>query len=124
MLISRRSRKSRGTDSPFKSRFRQAEADFPLRQYLRCRDEFTQRVIQSIVLCGIIVALILFGRTLHHLFERHGALVSPWYERFAIFALALVCLFIARRIWRHLVALIELRTEMRSLRAKIHEPSE
>ncbi len=124
MLISKRSRKTQRSDSPFHSRFRQIEADFPLRQYLRCRDEFTQRIIHSAVLSGIIVALVLFGRTLHHLFQRHGALVSPWYERTALFALAVVCWLLVRRIWRNLTTLRELRAEMGVLRSRIDDPGD
>ncbi len=122
MLISKRSRKTETDDSRFRSRFRDAEVNFPLRQYMRCRDAFAQRIIHSVILTGIVVALMLFGRTLHHLFERHGMHLNPWYERFCLLALALVCLVILRRIWGHLGSLPELRRDMREYNRQIHDP--
>lgn len=110
---------ARDSDRPYRSRFADGEDLFPLRQYLRARDELIHRGITATVLTGFAVALVLFGRAVHRLIARHGDGGAGWLEP-AAWALVLLALGVTlRRVWRHLAAIRELRGELRKLREDV-----
>jgi hypothetical protein len=113
MLITKRSRRR---SEVFRSRFRDSTGNFPLRQYLRCREEVYSGTVHVIVLGAFIVAMILFGRSTWLLFDRHEIGRGPWLQRGLLLAIVLFILFLARRLWRRIQDLREVRTEMAQLR--------
>ncbi len=95
MLISKRSRRK---SAMFDSRFRSGEGvDFPLRQYLRCKEEFSGGVIHLILLVAFVITLLSFGKTLNNLFLNHGEDTNPAYRWMALGALLVFVLSILRR---------------------------
>jgi len=115
MLISRKSRKP-SDDSPYKSRFRGAGGGaFALRQYLRCREEFYQRIVVTIVQTCFVVFLLMFARTTHRLFVSHGQDLSIWVEVGCQALLAVFILFMARRAIRNALDIKYLHQETKRL---------
>ncbi len=122
MLILKRSRRK---SNAFESRFRDGRAgDFPLRQYLRCRDDFSTGVVHSVLLAAFIVTLIGFGRTLMHLFDGHGATLNPVYRWASLGVMALFVLSVLRRLYYKVMELREIRREMARLQAVFREKDE
>jgi hypothetical protein len=116
MLITRKSpRRSKA----FRSRFSEGNVDFPIRQYLRCRDEIYSGIIHAILLLAFLVALVYFGKTLWQLFARHGAELSPWYRRGAMTGMTVMILFVALRFWLKVRNLREVRDEMKYLKSQL-----
>jgi len=115
MLITR---KSRRRSELFRSRFREGSVDFPIRQYLRCREELVSGIIHAVLLAAFFVALIYFGKTLWNLFEAHGAQISPWYRRTAMFGLSIAILFVAIRLWIKVRNIRDVRSEMIELKSQ------
>lgn len=114
MLISKRSRRRSET---FESKFRQgAGVDFPLRQYLRAREEVVSVVVQAVLLLAFVVTLIVFGRTLNELFLHHGANLNPAFRWLALGALFVFILSVCRRIYYKVVDIKEIRREMAHLK--------
>ncbi len=112
MLTTKRSqRTSTRDDNPFRSRFRDARGNFPLRKYLRCREELAQHVVYGLVQLGLTVSMVLFARTLRQFFHRPDV-SSPWLERAALFAVLLGAFFLLRRVRSHVLAIFELRNEI------------
>ena len=97
MLISKRSRR---TSRSFESKFRLGSGvEFPLRQYLRCREEIISLVVQTGLWLTFLVTLVLFGRTLNDLFLNHGEHLSPVYRWMALGLLFLFILSVLRRLY-------------------------
>jgi hypothetical protein len=116
MLISRKS--PRNSDA-FQSRFRSGEGvQFPLRQYLRCREDLFSSAIHLLLLVVFTVAMVIFARTVDQIFVVHGAELNPWYRRIALLSLVFVVMSLLRRIVRKFNYLRETRAEMRGLRAQ------
>ncbi len=115
MLITRKSRRS---SDLLRSRFRDGGGDFPLRQYMRCREELFSSVIHALLLAAFLVTLVYFGRTLWQLFAVHGAELSPWYRRVSMFGMAVVILFVTIRFWRKIGDIREVRQEMTHLKSQ------
>lgn len=114
MLISKKSRRKSDT---FESRFRTGEgADFPLRQYLRCREELIAQFVQGLLLLVFAVTLALFARPLNALFERHGADLSPLWRWMALGALFLFIVSVLRRLYGRVTEIREIRREMARLK--------
>jgi len=121
MLITRKSRRP-SDDSPYRSRFRDpGSSAFSLRQYLRCREEVVQRIVVTAVQACFAVLLVLFGRTLHHMFASHGRDVPGWVELVALALLLLVVLLLVVRIVRNVRGIGELRAEMARLRRHVDD---
>jgi hypothetical protein len=115
MLISKRSR--RKTDA-FESRFRGGDAgDFPLRQYLRCRDDFSSGLVHAGLTLVFAVTLVAFGRTLDNLFDSHGTQLNPWLRRMALLMVGLFVLSVLRRLYYKVRELAEIRREMARLQS-------
>ena len=73
MLISKRSPRNRGA---FESRFTRGSSEFPLRQYLACREELVSSIVHLILLLAFLGTLVYFGFTLHRVFAL-GTLHRP-----------------------------------------------
>jgi hypothetical protein len=115
MLISKRSPRR---SEVFASRFRDgAAAEFPVRQYLRCREDFASGLVHLVLLGAFLVTLVFFGRTLDHLFAAHGEGLDPWYRRGALILWGVFCLSVLRRLYYKVGALREIRREMAALKA-------
>ncbi len=109
-----KAKKPRPSDA-FRSRFLEAGKDAaPIRHARQLREYLASQVVHAILVAGFLVALVLFGRTLMHVFESHGTHLNPWYLRLCL-AVILVCfvLFIRR--------LIDRVREIRAVRADLRE---
>ncbi len=107
----------------FDSRFRDGRGgDFPLRQFLRCKEEFSGGLVHLLLLAVFIVTLVFFGRTLNNLFVTHGENLNPAYRWGALLLLGIFILSVIRRFLYKVVELKELRREMARLRIEIRNP--
>ena len=114
MLISKRSRRK---SSAFESKFRHGHGiEFPLRQYLRCREELVSLAVQTGLWLTCLVTLIMFGKSLNDLFLDYGAHLSPAYRWLALAFLFLFILSVFRRIYYKVVDMKEIRREMARLK--------
>jgi hypothetical protein len=122
MLISKRSRRK---SERFDSRFRDGSGgDFPLRQYLRCREDFSSSLVHLVLLVAFVVTLIVFGRAVNSLFDRHGADLNPWFRRGTLVLLAVFVLSVLRRLYYKVVDLKEIRREMARLQTEFRHREE
>jgi hypothetical protein len=122
MLISKRSRRK---SEVFSSRFREGGAgDFPLRQYLRCREDFTSGLVHTLLTVAFAVTLVIFARTLWALFDSHGADLNPAYRWVAMVLMGLFVLSVLRRLYYKVMELKEIRQEMARLQAVFREPQD
>ena len=122
MLISKRSRRK---SELFESRFRDGRGgDFPVRQYLRCREDFTSGLVHILLYGVFAVTLVMFTFTLNDMFNAHGAHLNPWFRRAALFLMALFVLSVLRRLYYKVMELKEIRAEMRRLKGEFrHQDS-
>jgi hypothetical protein len=119
MLISK---KSPRTSARFASRFGDRSiGDFPLRQYLRLREDLTLGAVQTSLTALFLVLILVFGKAFDGLFNSHGAGLSPWYRRGVWFLIAIFALSVARRLYYKLVGLRQIRREMKDLRASFRQ---
>lgn len=115
MLISKRSPR---TSERFSSRFGDgAPGDFPLRQFLRLREDLQVQTVHAALTALLAVLLLVFGRSLDGLFQAHGAHLSPWYRRGLWILVVILALSVLRRLYYKLVELRQIRREMLELRA-------
>lgn len=115
MLISKRSPR---TSERFPGRFGSgAPGGFPLRQYLRLREDLSVRTVHASLTAMLIVLIVVFGRAFDGLFRLHGAGLSPWYRRGVGVLIAIFALSVARRLYYKLVEMRQIRREMRVLRS-------
>ncbi|MBK8166221.1 MAG: hypothetical protein IPK64_09675 [bacterium] len=122
MLISKRSPR---TSERFSSRFGDgAPGDFPLRQYLRLREDLGVQAMHTCLTALMAVLLLVFGRSLDGLFQAHGAHLSPWYRRMVWVAILLLALSVLRRLCYKVVELRQIRRDMRELRADFRQPGD
>jgi hypothetical protein len=119
MVFAKRSRRK---SSLFDSKFRDGSGgDFPLRQYLRCREEFSGGIVQVLVTLVFAIMLGLFGRTLNTLFVTHGADLNPAYRFMALGLLVIFILSVLRRLYYKVVELRDLRREMARLQQEMRD---
>ena len=119
MLISKRSRRK---SDIFKSRFRDLSGtDFPLRQYLRCRDDFSSGLIYAVLNLAFLITLGGFTKTLGTLFDRHGQDLNPLYKPAAWALMGLFMLSVLRRLYYKVMELREIRQEMAHLQSQFRE---
>lgn len=115
MLISK---KSRRRSAMFDSRFRDGRGvEFPVRQYLRCREDLVSGIVHVGLLAAFFGVLLAFGRTLAGFFAKHGDSVDSWLRYGAWALLVVFCLSVLRRLYYKVAELRELRREMRELKA-------
>ena len=116
MLISKRSRRK---SALFESRFRDGRGgDFPLRQYLRCREDFTSGLVHTLLYVAFVVVLVMFTFTVGDLFSTHGTDLNPWYRRGCLFLMGLFILSVLRRLYYKVMELREIRAEMSRLKGE------
>jgi ABC-type nickel/cobalt efflux system permease component RcnA len=114
MLISKRSRRK---SDQFDSRFRDGRGgDFPLRQYLRCRDDFTSGLVHILLYVAFVVVLVMFTRAIDDLFSTHGADLNPWLRRGTLVLMGLFILSVLWRLYYKVMELREIRAEMARLK--------
>ena len=119
MLISKR---SRSKSDAFESRFKTGEGvEFPLRQYLRCREELVSLAVQAVLLVVFAVTLTLFGRTLNGLFITHGADLKPVFRWLALGALFVFIVSVLRRLYNKIMEMREVRGEMTRLKEEFRQ---
>ena len=119
MLITRKSRKP-SDDSSFRSRFRDpGSGAFSLRQYIRCREEFYQRIVVTVVQACFVIFLLMFCRALHLMFKSHGQGVAGWVEIVCQVLLLLFILLFVRRVVNNVRNIKSLRGEMACLRREV-----
>ncbi len=119
MLISKRSRRK---SSLFDSRFRTGEGtDFPLRQFMRCKEEFSGGLVHMVLLMAFFFTLLGFGKTLNTLFLRHGADQNPAFRWIALGALFLFLLSVLRRVLHKILDLRDIRKEMAVLKIEMSQ---
>ena len=117
MLISRRSRRK---SDLFESRFRTGEGtDFPLRQYMRCKEEFSGGLVHMVLLGAFFITLLAFGQTLNSLFNSHGDGINPAFRWLALGFLLLFLLSVLRRFFHKILDLRDIRREMAALKAEM-----
>ena len=116
MLISKRSRRK---SALFESRFRDGSGgDFPLRQYLRCREDFTSGLVHIVLYVVFVVVLVMFTFTVGDLFSTHGADLNPWFRRGFLILMALFILSVLRRLYYKVMELRDRRVEMSRLKGE------
>ena len=122
MLISKKSRRK---SDQFQSRFRDGSGGgFPLRQYLRAREDFASGLVHVLLQFVFVVTLVVFTGTINDLFAKHGEDLSPWFRRIALVAMALFVLSVLRRLYYKVLELRGIRREMHHLRAEIDHQAE
>lgn len=117
MLTSKRS--PRKSDA-FRSRFLDAAHEAaPLRAARQLREHLAGELVQAVLQAGFIVALVLFGRSLWHLFEKHGGHLDPWYLRLSLAAVGITVILVGRRLIRRIVDIRETRQELAVARQQL-----
>ncbi len=124
MLISKKSPRE---SKLFRSRFGAGEGgDFALRQYHRCHEEFSSSLVHLGLQLAFAVLLVLFGRAVWHLFNRHGGDLSYWYRVVCMGLVVALLVSVFRRMWFKFREAIALRAEIRHyrslLRSGLDEP--
>ncbi|MBK7188286.1 MAG: hypothetical protein IPH86_06280 [bacterium] len=115
MLISKRSPR---TSERFPGRFGDgAPGDFPLRQYLRLREDLSVRTVHAALTAMLFILIIVFGKTFDGLFRIHGAGLNPWYRRGVGVLVVIFALSVSRRLYYKLMEMRQIRREMSELRA-------
>ena len=106
----------------FESRFRSGGGtDFPLRQYLRCREEIATEAVQAVLTLAFAVTLALFARPLNALFENHGPNLNPLYKWLALAALFVFIVSVLRRLYIKIATIREIRREMTRLKEEFRQ---
>jgi hypothetical protein len=119
MLISK---KSPRTSQLFASRFGDGDlGDFPLRQYLRLREDLALGAVHTSLIAILLVLIIVFGKAFDGLFRAHGAGLNPLYRPAIWVLVAIFALSVMRRLYYKLVGLRQIRREMIMLRASFRQ---
>ncbi|MFO7652442.1 MAG: hypothetical protein R6X25_01325 [Candidatus Krumholzibacteriia bacterium] len=117
MLISRRSPKK---SKLFQSRFKDGSGvDFPLRQYLRCREDLMSGSLHLVLLVAFTVTVGFFGPTVNEIFERHGGDLPGGLRWTALAMVAAFVLLLVRRVVNRGRELRETWQEMRRLQSEL-----
>ncbi len=119
MLISRKSRRK---SDLFESRFRDgSDINFPLRQYLRCKEEVYASIVHLLVLGIFAVVLSMFSVTLNNIFVNHGSDLKPWYRLLALGILGVFVLSVIRRLYHKILDIKDLKNEMQRLKSEFRK---
>ncbi|MFH1844398.1 MAG: hypothetical protein ABIF77_14460 [bacterium] len=116
MLITKRSRKR---SDKFQSRFEAGESSFPIRQYLRCREEMISGVIHAVLMLCFLVTLVFFAKTLDNFFQAHADTINPFYRWVSLAVLIGMMLLVVRRIWNKIRDTRQAREEMQELAQQV-----
>ena len=115
-------RKHRRPSAMFDSRFRDGSGgDFPLRQFLRCKEEFSGGLVHLLLLGAFAVTVGLFTKTINNLFLAHGTELNPVYRWVAVGLLVVFILSVIRRLYYKVMELREIRHEMDRLRQEMRQ---
>jgi len=96
MLITKKLRKNKSSSTAYKSRFSGDTGAFPLRQYLRAKDEIISRSILAVIFAGFAIALLVFSKTIYFLISRHGQNLhysTKWFAAGFVLILVVVALY-------------------------------
>ena len=121
MPSTRRSPHAREGGHPFRPRFERDSDAFLLRQSLRCREEIVRLWITLILQTGLLLAFVLFARTLVHVFRTHGSHLAAWLAPLVFGFVGVAILLAGRRIWRLVAELREVRRDLREYRRQLHD---
>jgi hypothetical protein len=109
MLISKR--------SPEPERTPAATAEFPLRRYLRRREELTVGSAHALLLAALAVLVLLLGRAMDVLCRTPAGRGGVWVRTAVWLATAILALSVGRVLYYKLMELRQIRREMAALRA-------
>lgn len=110
MRISKRS--PRKSDA-FKSRFVEAGREAaPIRHARWLREELAGLFVHAVLQAGFAVALVFFGRSLFHLFSRHGADLNPLYLRLSLLSVLVCFVLVVRRLVMRILEMREVRSDL------------
>ncbi len=124
MLITKKSRKNRSSSSAYKSRFSGDAESFPLRQYLRAKDEIVSRSIMAVIFTGFAIALSVFSKTVFFLINRHGQNLhnsTKWFAAGFVLILVAVALY---RCYRCIGEVIAIRQDIKCYKKQIAQSAD
>ena len=104
-------------DSPGRAPGSAAVGDFPLRRYLRRREELAAGVAHALLLMIHAVLVVGLGRSLDHLCRVPAGAVRPWARPAVWVGTAALVLSVGRRLYYKWMELRQIRREMVALRA-------
>lgn len=122
MLISKKS--PRPNDRYFTGPGSGHPGDFPLRRYMRLREDLGAGAAHVILTILLIILVVALGRVAGAVFARHGKSLAPWYGRGVWMLIAIFTLSAGRVLYYRLRALRRIRREMSQLRAKFRDSGE
>jgi len=92
-----------------------------LRHARQLQEHLAGEVVLFALQAGFLVALAFFGRTLIHLFDRHGAELDPWYLRLSLLGVVVCFVLVARRVWARGRDILEVRRDLRHARQQLDD---
>ncbi len=98
--------------------------DFPLRRYMRLREDFGTGAAHASLTILLIVLVVALGRVVGIVFARHGKGLTPWYGRCVWMLIAIFTLSAGRVLYYKLRELRRIRREMSQLRATFRNSGE
>ncbi|MCP4145082.1 MAG: hypothetical protein GY752_07325 [bacterium] len=119
MLNMKKLRKSKSSSTAYKSRFSGDAGAFPLRQYLRAKDELISRSIFAVIFAGFAIALLVFSKTVFFLISRHGQHLhnsTKWLAAGFVLILVVVSLY---RCYRCVGEVITIRQDIKCYKEQI-----
>ena len=119
MLIMKKLRKNKSSSTAYKSRFSGDAGAFPLRQYLRAKDELVSRSVLAVIFAGFGIALLIFSKTVFFLISRHGQHLhnsTKWFASGFVLILVVVALY---RCYRCVVEVIKIRQDIKCYKEQI-----
>lgn len=119
MLISKRSRRAR--DRVFAGPGAGDPGDFPLRRYMRLREDFGAGAAHAALLGLLVVFVLALGRNAGVAFRAHGKLLNPWYGRVLWMLITIFTLSVGRLLYYKCMGLRRIRREMAALRASFRQ---
>lgn len=119
MLITKKLRKNKSSSTAYKSRFSGDAGSFPLRQYMRAKDELVSRTIMAVIFAAFAIALSIFSKTVFFLISRHGQNLhnlTKWFAACFILILVVVALY---RCYRCIGEIITIRKDIKCYKEQI-----
>jgi hypothetical protein len=124
MLITRKSRRGNSSINKYESRFTGKAGSFPLRQYLRAKDEIISKSVLTLIYAGFGIALFLFSKTVYSLFNMHGQhlhISVKWLTVTVVVILALISIY---RCYRSIKEIVSIRAEIADYKEQIKQAEE